>query len=365
MAEALRYLENHGASPEEYVAEAFNDHDVVFLGEYHRIRRQVELVARLIPRLHAAGITVLATEFARRIDQELLDRLVTDTEWNEELAREITFRNFVFWGYQEYVDVYKAAWQVNQSLSTDEEPFRVVALNNAPDWSVLESPQDRDDPELRRAVWRSETEADWATVILDLVEEGEKVLVYSGIHHAFTRYRQPIYDVATEQFRGFARDRMGNHVFRAIGDRAMTIYMHAPWVSADGYGAPDVHPVDGAIDLIMAAASNAAAPRGTRPVAFDTAGTPFGRLKAETSFYEYGYRDFTLADFCDGYIFLEPFAEVEGVTPIADFINEANIAFARAQSPNPAFRDASIQRFNQAIAWDADMARRVRHLVLR
>ncbi|MFW5785878.1 MAG: ChaN family lipoprotein [bacterium] len=360
MTAADRYLENSGASPEKYVAGAFNDHDVVFLGEYHRIRSQVELVARLIPRLHASGITVLATEFARRIDQELLDRLLTGATWNEELAREITFRNFVFWGYQEYVDVYKAAWQVNQSLRADEEPFRVVALNNAPDWSVLESPEDRDDPELRRAVWRGETEANWAAVVLDLIEEGEKVLVYSGIHHAFTGYRQPIYDVPTDQFRGFARDRMGNHVYRAIGDRAMTIYMHAPWVSAEGYGAPDVHPVDGAIDLIMAAA-----PEGTWPVAFDTAGTPFGGLSAETSFYTYGHEDFTLADFCDGYIFLEPFAEVEGVTPIPNFINESNIEVARAQSPNPAFRDASIHRFNEAIASDADMARRVRHLILR
>ncbi len=37
----------------------------------------------------------------------------------------------------------------------------------------------------------------------------------------------------------------------------------------------------------------------------------------------------------------------------------------RTQSPNPAFQDASVRRFNQGIGADADMSRRVRHLVLR
>jgi hypothetical protein len=361
MAAAHAYLAEYGASPVEYVVAAFEDHDVVFLGEYHRIKSQVELVSTLLPAVHDAGINILATEFARRVDQPLLDQLVSGRAWNEELAREITFRNFVCWGYREYVDILHAAWAINQDLDEGEVPFRVLALNNAPDWSVLKTPADRNNPELRRRVWKGQTERDWAAVVLDeVLGTGRKALVYCGIHHGFTSYRQPIYDIDAGKLRGFARDRMGNHVYEAIGERAMTVYMHAPWVSAEGYDAPDVHPVDGAIDVIMQAAQ-----QGAYPVAFDTEGTPFGNLRASTSFYRYGYPNFTLADFCDGYIYLEPFRRMEGVTPIPHFINDSNLAIAQAQCPNPAFRQASAERLNSAIEADARIARRFRHLVIR
>lgn len=49
-----------------------------------------------------------------------------------------------------------------------------------------------------------------------------------------------------------------------------------------------------------------------------------------------------------------PVSRYEGLTPIANWINEANIEVARLQLPNPAFRDASIERFNAGIAQDAD-----------
>ena len=46
------------------------------------------------------------------------------------------------------------------------------------------------------------------------------------------------------------------------------------------------------------------------------------------------------------------------MTPIAGWIDADNLAHARAQSPNPAYRDASSEAFNLAIARDAAMAQR-------
>jgi hypothetical protein len=40
----LIYLQNHWKSPEEYVISKFKDHDYVFIGEYHRIKHDVELI---------------------------------------------------------------------------------------------------------------------------------------------------------------------------------------------------------------------------------------------------------------------------------------------------------------------------------
>jgi hypothetical protein len=97
---------------------------------------------------------------------------------------------------------------------------------------VIDKPEDRDDPEVMRRVWRGGSEEHWAQVILDAVNAGQKVLVYSGIHHAFTEYLQPI--VVNGKFMRFEETRAGNYVFRAIGKRAVTVVLHAPWPGSDG-----------------------------------------------------------------------------------------------------------------------------------
>jgi hypothetical protein len=189
-------------------------------------------------------------------------------------------------------------------------------------------------------------------VLLDeVVVPGEKALVFSGIHHAFTEYRQPISDKG--KFVRFGDIRCGNAVFAKIGKRAMTIYLHAPWNSAKGYDAPMGYPVDGILDALMASRDTTA-----YPVGFDTRGTPFGKLSGETSIYKFGYQPFTLEAYCDGYIYQMPISRYTGVTPIADFVNENNLEVARLQSPNPWFRTRSIRDFNKAIAADADIPRR-------
>ena len=85
-------LENHWPTPEEYLVGTFADHDIVFLGERHWIKQDVELVQRLIPRLHEAGIRRLKLEFLCQEDQALTDRLVTDEQYDEDVARRLFFR---------------------------------------------------------------------------------------------------------------------------------------------------------------------------------------------------------------------------------------------------------------------------------
>jgi hypothetical protein len=58
-----KYLKSHWKSPENYVISKFADHDIVFIGEYHRIKHDVELIHKLIPRLYKAGIYNLGIEF--------------------------------------------------------------------------------------------------------------------------------------------------------------------------------------------------------------------------------------------------------------------------------------------------------------
>ena len=351
----VAHLMSEALPPAEYVVSKFRDHDVVFVGEWHRIKHDVELIHDLIPLLHRSGVRTLGFEFARREDQPLIDKLLRARRWNEALAREIQFRSFPVWGYQEYVDVYRAAWRLNRSLTRRDPKFRILALGDSPDWSLIRTPQDEDDPEIRQKVWRGGGEHLWAQVILDEVARGEKVLVYSGIHHAFTAYKQPI--VRNGRLEGKNDSRAGNHVFHAIGKRAFTIYLHAPWHGLESYDAPMTYPADGIIDAVMRQV-----PPAKRHAGFDTAGTPFGDLPGQAAIYSHGYENFRLADFCDGYIIQGTLSETAGVTPIPNFINAGNLRRAQFGVPNPRARNRPPEHFMESIASDANIPRRWRHL---
>lgn len=354
--ELKEYVRSHYMSPEDYVIGKFRDHAVVFLGENHRYKHDVELVQHLIPRLYENGIFTLATEFARREDQPLIDRLLTAPRYDESLARRITFNQYVFWGYQEYVDIFKAAWRLNHRLRRTSRKFRILGVNCSPDWSVVQKEEDLyNDPTVMRKVWRGCDEGHWARVILEeVVAKGEKALVYAGMHHAFSEYRQPRYNEAEQAFAGWGDVRMGNHVYQAIGKRAITICLHGVWPAAEGYSKPSTYAADGYIDAAMGEMESK-----FRRAGFDTRGTPFGGLPGEKSIYKHGYEKFNLGTFCDGYIYQKPLREYEGVRPIKNFVNQRNLPQARLQSPNPRFRQASVEDFNRVIAADADMRTRL------
>ena len=343
------YLMSHFQTPEDYVLSRFEEHDVVLIGEMHRIRHDVELVQRLIPLLHDRGIHALGTEFARRVDQPLVDSLLSLPEWDEELGRTILLRQFVAWGFREYLDVMKAAWALNRSLPEDARQFRILALNNAPDWSQVRTQADREDPAVRRKVWHGETEEDWARPVLDYVARGEKILLHTGLHHAFTHYRQPV--VQNGEFVRFGTTRLGNHLYEALGDRTFLVVTHAVWPPVEGYGGSSVRAADGYLDAFFETM-----PSGLQRVGFDVRGTPFGRIPGETSLYSLGYDAFTLETMADGYIYHGPFCEFESVRGIPDFITEENLEFVRENSVNPSLRTASAEYYNQVVARSADLS---------
>lgn len=335
------WLRENGAPPVEYVKHLFAAHDVVFLGEQHRAKHDPLLVQSLLEPLYNNGVRVLAYEFARRREQALLDTLLTDARWDAALARRILFSQSVFWGYEEYMGVLEAAWRLHAALPAGSAPLRIVGMNDAPDWSQLRNRADQGDPRVMSRVW--------ADAILEQVRKGEKVLVYCGIHHAFTRYRQPI--VENGRFLGFsAEPRCGNWVHEALGGRATTVFLHAPWNGREGYDAPMRHPADGTVDAVMEFL-------GPRPTGFHLTDGPSGAIPVKDAVYANGHPDFTLADFCDGWIYTKPISRYEGVTPIPVWIHEGNLDQARAQHPNPDFRDATAWAIHLAIARDAEIPR--------
>ena len=169
--ELIQYLTTHWKTPEEYVVEKFSDHDLVFIGEYHRIKHDVELIQNLIPRLYEIGVRNLGIEFGCYEYQDQVDSLITADEYDEDLARWLMFKWSVTWGYQEYMDIYRKAWEMNKSLPKDAPRFRVVNLDYRPNWNLAEEEMT---PELWKQIWhKGDRDQHMAQVILkEFVDKG-------------------------------------------------------------------------------------------------------------------------------------------------------------------------------------------------
>jgi hypothetical protein len=356
------YVRKHGLLPEEYIVNKLRYHDIVFLGEYHRIKHDVEFVCRLIPVLHRNGMHRLGYEHVRYADQHLLDTLVTADSFDVALANKILWNDWPFWGYKEYRDVLYVAWKVNSALKDGEEPFRIIGLAARSDWSHVWTPEDRQNPEIMRKVRPDgNPDAFMAQVIhREFIEAAEKGVIFAGMNHCYTEYQQPAVDDAG-RFVRFEMPRIGNLIFEAIGKRCITVSLHKPWPSAGGWSKPNVRPADGVIDAVI----HQLYPEHL-PAAVDVQDSPFGALKSETRLWKQGYDNFTLADYCDGYIMFQPFSKYEGVTPIEGWFTEDNRleAISQASNPHPAVKNPSrsIEDLSSSLAESADIQRRLKHL---
>ena len=103
--------------------------------------------------------------------------------------------------------------------------------------------------------------------------------------------------------------------------------MHQPFSNHPGQSPWLVSPADGAIEALMAL-------NGNKPVGFDLINTPVGEL-TDCSSHSMCYEDFTLGQFFDGYIFLEPFSELEGCTVDEAFFEGKSWEEVKIQRPDP------------------------------
>ena len=348
--ELTTYLGTHGMSPGDYVVSKFRDHDIVLLGERHFIKHDVEFVQSLLPFLYKNGIRNLGIEFGCHELQAKVDALVTADTYDEGLARWLMFQWASYWPYAEYLGLYRKAWELNRSLPEGAPKFRIVGLDYKVRWNLVTEtmPLER----WKVVFFKGPRDEHLALTIIDeFVKKKKKALVYMGQYHAFTRYYAPDYDFEKKKVIRMRDDGAGNIVWRKIKGRAFNICLHYPWPTIAGDRTYD-YPVDGVVDRIMKDS-------GTIRAGFDVAGSPFGRLGDEGTVYTAGRKGFTFGDFCDGYLFLKPFAEYEGCTVDPLCITRENIAEAVANLPTGSIKKKikTVSQFLAKMRWDADFRR--------
>jgi hypothetical protein len=326
------FLKKHGQSPKDYVISKFEQYDYVFLGEYHRNKQDVDFVISLIPDLYKNGIRNIAYEFYEYEFQQIIDSLLTAKEWDEKMLYHNVSKTNVTWGYFEYLDLFKKIWEFNQTLSPNQDKFRLVMLGY--DYNPCkDNPFEDFDPDAFLAdVFKKE-----------ITSKKEKALVYCGIHHAFTKYKQPVYDFERGKLIRLDNKRMGNIIHKKFPKKTFTIKLHSPWTSNKGWNEQCVRPVNGVIDSVMSMLGNI-------PMGFDAKSTIMGNLRATDTYYAFGYEDFKLSDFCDGYIFLLPYKEVEFVSVEPNFYDDYNLNKLKEFMKCRGFSDEQIQMITKETA---------------
>jgi hypothetical protein len=320
--------------PVDYVIEKTKQHPIVLVGEGHWIRHDAMLVAELVPRL-AEQRVVLAMETLRASDQSALERVLSGREWDEAAA--IGLLRSAAWPWQEYLDILRAAWKARS--------MRVVALAPNPDWRET----------LLRAKGTS-YDAFMAERIAAEVAAGRRVLVYCGIHHAYTRYYQPELDLAGRARSFF--DRTGNILRRRFGENVFLITLHRPvWCGKEPWDY--CLPLGGAIDC--------AALAGGAAVGFDVAGSDLaGQVLDPGLYYAHGYPELRFGETTDGYVWTRPIEEYELVRliPLSAFAPDG-AALREVDRNNPFSDEKGLTRERLEKLWSDEERSRTDALAYR
>lgn len=289
------YLREHSDTPVNYVMSNATSHRVTIIGEGHWLKQDVTLVAALIPLLQKADLD-LATEFFPASEQARINVLVTAAKWNEQEANAIM--RAAAWPYQEYRDLLRSAWSANQGV---QRPIKILALAPPLDWRKVLLP-------------RGET---YESFMADLVtkhlkETRRNLVVYCGMHHAFTRYYQAELD-KDARARAYM-DRMGNILSRRFGEQVFLITLHKPLWCGNLEQRSYCLPFGGRLDC--------KATEVGRPLGFDVVGSPLADMRFDQGdYYAYGHVALRFVDYTDGYIWsgsLESFRPVT-IIPLTEY----------------------------------------------
>jgi hypothetical protein len=312
-----RFLDSAGLAPAEYICRKFRESDVVMLGELHRIQHDPIFVQSLLPELYRHGVYRLGFEFSNLEDQDNIDRLLSAPAYDEAAAIRI-LRNLGsgMFPWKEYLDIYRAAWELNAALPPESPPFRVIALMPLVDGEKLNTgtAAERAMEKYRMTMGDSVMAA---VIEREAFGKGMKMLVYCGENHGFTRFRQPFYTEDSLTFGGgFAENRAGQRLLRNHPGRVVTVLLHSPqmYPAYRLYG----YPFGGILDQVFAG----------HPVArgFDIPGTPFADLVDSMSLFAIGYGSVRFSDYCDGYIILGQPRNYKNVTSITDWFQDVSFS---------------------------------------
>lgn len=321
----IDFLTDKGMKPNEYIIHSFESNDVILLGESHLVKQNLEFVQSLIPELYKNGIYNLGMEFGSYEDQCTLDSLVTASVYDEQLAEVLMFNYNTTWGYKEYIDIYRVAWELNHALPEEAPKFRIVNLSYCFNWEGF---TDRTSISMKKVFSKGPPDKFRADVIeFEVLDKDQKILALVGTPHAFTRYRSLDSASNATNYSLFDNKWLGNILFDKYPDRVFSIMLHQAVYSEVHGSWRMTSPGNNLIEQLMNQ-------NNFQPIGFDLNRSPIGEI-SDDSYYSLGYKNFTLDQLFDGYIFLQTLEKFKGCSCIEGFINDSNLQEALENFPDP------------------------------
>lgn len=335
-SQLLDYWQSHPLSPLEYLTEKFRQERWIIVGEFHRVRHDVQLMASLVPELHeTTAVRHLALEFLCRDHTEEANRLVSAETYDRGQMIDFFREQFPGWAYEEYLEIFRSTWASNRRLGEKRGLFRLVGLHPCIDWETINFSTDPTSVAAERDKQERYDEIMAEALEESVLRPGHKALVFTGIAHATGKF--------AEYWTGTAEQlmRMGNLIYRQPYRRDMFfVALHAPFY--DHGTDKDIYPFDGVLDELM--------PVFGQDIGFDVVGSPFENLVYRDR-SEHAITTYSFGELYDGYVmFRTPIKEYVGVTCIEDWVDDEQELrrFARGLSNKKAaeaFSEVSLEEF--------------------
>jgi hypothetical protein len=322
------YLDTNVSEPLQFVAEKFDSHDVVLIGEMHWKKQDVDFVKMLIPYLYQTkGIKVFAWEFGASDFQGEVDSLVNAPEFDRKKVIALSRKACFFWNFEEYLDIFRVIWEINQTIPSDQEKFRFLQLGSDYNPRKLHSK----DPTVRmKEVLRWAYDEKMGRIIeAEVIKKHKKALWYSGAHHAFTKYHQPLFlFLKPHDVRG------GQYLYARYPERVYMIVSHFPCLGR-WFLVRYLLRMDPGFTYGFGAVFDQIYREYKKPFAVDTQNPLFGDLKDSHSYYSFDrWNGLKLSEFCDGYLVLCALSEMEPVGLVPEWVtNDAELEEVKSILP--------------------------------
>jgi hypothetical protein len=287
----------------------------------------------MIPELYfKAGVTCLGLEACTANQNDQLNQLVTGETFDRQLAltiaRGVTWKS---WGVKEQWDALETVWQLNRTIPHGQKKMRIIGIDNAwdgPSFALLGIGADAvKGPlverlrilrigvlDILRLVKRDELMA--RNIEKEILEKGERGIIWVGAAHSYTHYRQPLVNIKGTLIGEW--NRMAFILHQRHGDSVYQIILHSksesPKIAYAQYTGPSPQ-LSTFIERVMAK-------RGEKAVGFTVPGSPFASLRDSNSYNYHFQPAVSLADVASGYIFLKPWNQIAYCSWIQGYISK-------------------------------------------
>lgn len=323
----VNWLNKNAQSPENFAIQTALNHQITIFGEMHGTKENLDFFNKIIPDLyHKSGVRCIAMECIPSSMNEKLKELVNGKEFSAELALWVA-RNATWkiWGFKEYWDVIETVWKLNKSLSENSPKMRIMGIDT--DWEgpclAMALPGGSDDGLKNVPLWEKlkifTSIGDFVKVIYrdelmarnvekEIIEKGEKGVVWIGSAHSMLHYGYPVFYNNKIQF---IKARFGLILNEKYKGNIGQILL---WHTTADFKKNENKSMDNFIESIMNKRDNL-------PIGFNIENSPFGLLRDSTAMYFNKWRSVSFKDITQGLIFLKPLDKLQKCTWTENYIS--------------------------------------------